>query len=342
MTTQSPHWTLAATQPAGWRDLLRDFDGGFFQDINALACNPQTGDPIIATLRSGDRTDGVAVGLRYRCRLSARARHAYFPSLPRLRAGIDADAALVKLGEAVSALGVSDITFDSFDAVAAPAAAMWGIAGTLRNEYRVHLARTDEELRHGLSSNHARHVRRGEREGWRLDITPANTAAAMLAHVSDAGTTRAAMRGNAFTAAAWNLDHLARLSDDQWGLAMYCAYSDRTLLSAALIGYGGARAFYLCGGSTEEGYARGAAIWMHWNTMLSLRERGIAIYNLGGVPASAMRTSHPAKGLHRFKAGFGSELVALNGVRWSDASLHTGLHRAAQRFSQTSTGVLVA
>jgi hypothetical protein len=341
--TQLPHtWTISQTRPTEWRALMREFDGGFFQDPNALECSPHAGEPVVGLLRSGDRVDGLAVGIRYRCRLSAKARHAYFPSLPRLRAGVDIDAAMATLADALTALGVSDISFDSFDATAVPPSPRWGVPGVLRNEYRVHLPGTDDDLKHALSSNHARHVRRGEREGWRLDISAPDAAAVTLAQVTESATVRASARGNSFAAAEWNLGRLTQLCDEHWGLAMYGAYSGNTLLCAALIGYGGARAFYLAGGSTEEGYARGAAIWMHWNTMRALRARGIAVYNLGGVPASALRSSHPSKGLHRFKAGFGAELVALNGVRWTDASLHTGLHRAAQRLTHVSSGGPVA
>lgn len=322
-------WTLQQSPPADWPALTRDLDGGFFHDTRALELGGHDGQRIVALLH-GDQVDGIAVGLRYRCRLSAKLRHAYFPSLPRFREGVDARAAIESLRAAVADAGASDITFDAFDATVA--ADHIGEPGLLRNEYIVDLTREPDLIR-GFATNHQRHVKRGERDGWRHEVSLADTAAAAVALVAESASTRATARGRGFSAATLDLTRVARLCDDHWGVAVHSAFAGDTLLSAALIGRGGTRAFYLVGGSTPEGYSCSAATWLHWRAMQSLRAMGITRYNLGGAPAGALDPGHISHGLHRFKAGLGADLVPLRGFHWIDASLHSRLHRAARRFS---------
>jgi lipid II:glycine glycyltransferase (peptidoglycan interpeptide bridge formation enzyme) len=106
-----------------------------------------------------------------------------------------------------------------------------------------------------------------------------------------------------------------------WGLQLFGAVEGEEVLSAALIGWAGARAFYVTGGSTPAGYESAAAFWMHWSIMLRLREAGLQVYNLGGVPADAAEEGHVQHGLFRFKRGFGGSPVACGG---GSATLHPG------------------
>jgi hypothetical protein len=65
----------------------------------------------------------------------------------------------------------------------------------------------------------------------------------------------------------------------------------------------------------------GAGQYLHWTAMRTLRERGLAWYDLGGVAAL-----DPSNGIYNFKEKFGGQLVML-GPEWRHAS--PGLRPAA-------------
>jgi hypothetical protein len=328
-------WDIAQECDTHWMTRARQWGGGFFHHPGALELSAPGGTPVVATCTDSVGVAALAVGVRWRCRLSGRPRHAYFPSLPVARPGVDHGAVVRSLCEVLRRTGVDDVTFDSFDAPDESRNARWGVPGAERAEYRVALDAMPAELNARLSSHHTRIVNRGDRDDWTLDISTSDAAVADLARVAQSATDRAASRGNPFAADPWHIDKARQLSNNDWGVAVHRATKEGRLLSAALIGWGGDRAFYLGGGSTAEGYECGAATWMHWRTMLHLRERGLLCYNLGGAPGGASSPAHPAHGLHRFKSAFGAHRVSLHGLQWTDNSLHAGLHRAARRLAST-------
>jgi len=330
-------WTIAPECDTAWWTRAREWGGGFFHHPNALLLGPPEGDPLVASCVDSVGVAAVAAGVRWRCRLSGRPRHVYFPSLPVVRPGVDGTAVMRSLCQVLNASGISDVACDSFDAAGDSFGVSWGTAAADRCEYRVMLNADTKELTSRLSSHHLRMLHRGDRDGWQLDMGTSDAAIAALASVSQSATERGASRGNPFSAAPWRLDRAKDVSNHDWGVTICRALKDDTLLSAALIGWGGDRAFYLGGGSSVAGYESGAASWMHWRTMLALRDRGISCYNLGGAPAGASEPAHPAHGLHRFKSAFGAGRVTLHGLHWSDGSLHTSLHRAAQRLNAART-----
>ena len=96
------------------------------------------------------------------------------------------------------------------------------------------------------------------------------------------------------------------------------------------MGWANRRAFYLIGGSTPAGYARDAAQWLHWRIMCALADMGFTHYNLGGTAASAVNSEDPAHGLHRFKTGFGAEVVSCRSVGWTLRPAHAQAHRVVR------------
>ena len=333
MSALRDQWTIAPECDTVWWTRAREWGGGFFHHPNALGLTGHAGAPVVATCVDSVGVAAAAVGVRWRCRLSGRARHAYFPSLPIVRPGVAYSAVMRSLCDVLAGAGINEVVCDSFDAAGESYGTAWGEPEGDRCEYRVMLDAAPEQLAERLSSHHVRLLHRGDREGWTADLSLDDEAMTALALVSQSATVRAAARGNPFAAAPWQLTQVRALSDANWGLTICRAFRGKSLLAAALVGWGGDRAFYLGGGSTLEGYECGAATWMHWRIMLVMRDRGVKVYNLGGAPAAAVESSHPSHGLHRFKSAFGAGRVPLRGLHWSDGSLHSSLHRAARRFS---------
>jgi lipid II:glycine glycyltransferase (peptidoglycan interpeptide bridge formation enzyme) len=115
--------------------------------------------------------------------------------------------------------------------------------------------------------------------------------------------------------------------DPAWGLTTYAVMLGEQPLSAVLVGWAGKRAYYVSGGSTPEGYARNASVWLHLQIAAAFQSAGFSHYCLGGAPASAIDPSDPSHGLHRFKTGFGAEVRSCAGARWVFGPEHEASHR---------------
>jgi hypothetical protein len=336
--TAELRWRLYEACPARWDEYILRFRGGFFHSPLAPALLAPSALPLFATLMRGSEVVGIAAGARSRCRLSAFARHAYFPTMPVLAADLDRDAALGLLLRELRLMGASDASFDSFDADWRPDASLHGLPLYERNEYIVPLVRIAGELQLQIERHHRRHIQRGEREGWRFELGSPRDCAAELAQVSESVAQRAAARGNPFAAPDWQPPRADSTGGEPWGLTAFMAYNDGQLLAAALVGWTRSRAFYIAGGSTPAGYARSAAPWLHLRVMRELGLWHIGAYNLGGVPAVAAKDpANPSHGLHRFKAGFNPQVQTQCGVCWVGRPFHQGVHRIARRFLRASS-----
>lgn len=314
-------WLLQATCPAGWDVHLERCGGGFFHSPAGLAAGAPPGEALYALARVGDRVVGIAAGVRARCQLG-RARHLYFPTLPAVADAGVAEQALGSLAATLREEGnVAEVAFDSFDAcwTAGP------VVTTTRHEHVVDLRRSPEERLRQLTPHHRRLVHRGGREAWTFRELAGEAARRLLWQVQRWAAARAAGRGDPFDAdvppptieGEW---------DRPWGTTMFGVWCRDTPLAAALVGWANRRAFYVSGGSTPEGYAGGAAVWLHWSIMARLAEAGFTGYNLGGTPAGAMQAGHPANGLYRFKRSFGADDVPCAGARWRFQRGHLWVH----------------
>src|SRR5262249_46508516 len=71
-------------------------------------------------------------------------------------------------------------------------------------------------------------------------------------------------------------------------------------VSAVLCGVERTRAYYFMGGTNPAGLEVNAATLVLVKAATLLAERGVRVFNLGGVPRAAADANHPAHGLDRF------------------------------------------
>ena len=322
-------WTIETRTPPNWWERLQRAAGGFFHSPAGLRAGAPDGAPLYATLWRGGQAVGVAAGVRTRCRLSYDARHAYFPTAPALVEPAWRDAALAALADALRDGGIAEARFDSFDA---PAWSGEG-RGPERLEYVLALTPERSGAMPDCSTHHRRHIRRGEREHWSLGTLHGAAAAAALEDVMGLAGRRAARRGSGFDPLVPAIA-ADRALDAPWGATTFVARDGLALLAAALVGWSNGRAFYVSGGATEAGYAVGASAWLHWRIQQCLITEGFVTYNLGGAPATAVRPDDPSHGLHRFKTGFGADVVACAGDRWALGPAHLERHRMLRRAAE--------
>jgi len=313
---------------------LSQLGGSFFHSPPGLLLAAPRGEPAFALLRRGENVIGLAAGVWRQCRLSRERRHFYSPSLPAVSVASPQPTAIAAWAEHLRRAGAAEVIFDSYDS-------RWGADalpnGTrLRQEYVVSLGSDAEQIAGRFAETHRRHVRRGEREAWALQMPAGHEAVTVLEQVCGWAAGRAEVRGDRFEPP---LDTVRLIHEDRtglqsaWGAQTFAAWHEHALLAAVLVGWANQRAYYLLGGSTPEGYRRSAAVWLHWRIMAMLAASGCRVYNLGGTAAAAVRPEDAAHGLYRFKQGFGGETVVCGGAYYPLRPGHLRLHQIAQYLS---------
>lgn len=105
---------------------------------------------------------------------------------------------------------------------------------------------------------------------------------------------------------------------------LFQAVLEGRVLSSALTLMAEQGAYYHSAGTSPEGMKRGASQWLIYKAALALEGQGLVAFNLGGVGP------HDNVGLHEFKAGFGTEEVALECAEFfTGSSLRRAIGRLA-------------
>ena len=320
-------WRFHSSCPPAWSSHIERCAGGFFHSPPGLAASGEQGEPFFAELMAGRDVVGIAAGVHRRCRVPPRPRHAHLPAPPAVAAGSDVTAALAvetMVGGALEA-GWADLTIDSFEALQEVPAGETGLPRPPRQEYDILLSGTPGELEARLASHHRRRL--ASDDGRTLRTLSGRDARALLLQVTSVARERASTRRGVTYDEVVLPPVEAFREDPAWGLTTYAVMRGDTPLSAALVGWAGKRAYYVSGGSTPDGYACNASVWLHLQIALAFQSAGFTHYCLGGAPATAINPSDPSHGLHRFKTGFGSTVRACAGARWVFAGEHEAGHR---------------
>ncbi|MFL5540196.1 MAG: GNAT family N-acetyltransferase [Longimicrobiaceae bacterium] len=329
----SARWESAETPAAEWAARVARCGGSFFHAPPALGASLPAGEPLYATLRSGNEVLAVAAGVACGCRVSARPRHLRFAAFPATAPGVERAHAAELLARWLAGGGAAEVEIGSFASPCEGPPPRGALPGRARTEFVLPLC-ADASPLDGLGKTHRRHVAAGKRAGWRLRALDGAEAAGVLGRVQLEASRRATARGDGFAAGAFAAGSAPAAGlAAPWGVLTFAACDGDAPLAAARVGWGNQRAFYLVGGSTPEGYRQSAAAWLHASIATLLAGAGLTEYGLGGTPAEAADPGHPAHGLHRFKAGFGASAVACRGLRWEHAPAHLRAHRLLGRLT---------
>lgn len=325
--TTGVRWRFHETCPADWSARIDECAGGFFHSPAGLAACGEAGEPFYGELIDGDDLVGITAGVLRRCRVPPRPRHAYLPSPPALVPG-RSDAlgqALLALIDGAQDAGWTDVSVASYEANEEVPLVLDASRLTPRNEYDIPLAGTPEDLRARLATHHRRRLPDAG-DGWTLRTLSGGEARALLSEVTQSAVKRAECRRGTGYLVTLPPESAFR-EDPAWGLTTYAVQYGEKTLSAALVGWAGRRAYYVSGGSTPDGYARNASVWLHYQVAVAFQSAGFTHYSLGGAPATAIDPQDPSHGLHRFKTAFGATVRSCAGARWVFGSEHEAGHR---------------
>jgi hypothetical protein len=319
------HWQLHESCPPDWSASIESCGAGFFHSPAGLAASGAQGEPFFAELREGSGVLGIAAGVLRRCRVPPLPHHAHLPAPPALVPGaLPMPLAVEALVDAARTAEWADLTIDSFESDGEIPTEAGAARLHARHEYDIPLAGTPNELLGRLSAHHRRRLRDGA--DWTLHTLSGGDARNLVLEVTSSAQDRASnRRGVAYDVSLPPVQ--AFREDPAWGLTTYAAMHRGQALSAALVGWAGKRAYYVSGGSTPEGYAHNASVWLHLQIALAFQSAGFSHYCLGGVPASAADPGDAGHGLHRFKTGFGALVRPCAGARWVLGTEHDAGHR---------------
>lgn len=214
--------------------------------------------------------------------------------------------------------GVTDLTINSYASTvpAAPAFAP-DLAEELsrrpRCEYLLDLNRDD--LWTGLSKNHKRNIKRGQKNDLTLRRSADPVHCRDHVELIGASMSRRERRGEDIHQSAESRRY-TRLIESGAG-ELFQMTGNGAVLSSVLILKARAGGYYDSAGTTPEGMSAGASHFLIHEIAEALRRDGCETFNLGGADPEQT-------GLGRFKAGFGSTATELQAARFFVA---TGLKK---------------
>ena len=233
-------------------------------------------------------------------------RRLELPSLPDIAAS---SSFWTGLADLCAQQRITDLTINTFASrradIPAIAREQWRKA---RFEYVLDVQR--DPLWSGISANHRRNIRRGEKSG--LEISRRTTVEACIDHTALMGTSmqRRRLRGED-APTDQNHDRLARFLEYGAGELFQAALDDE-VLSSALVLQSPTGSYYQSAGTNPAEMSKGASHFLIARVAETLRDEGKSVFNLGGADADQA-------GLTRFKSGFASRRVDLEAAAFDTA-----------------------
>jgi len=180
-----------------------------------------------------------------------------------------------------------------------------------RLEFRVPLGPDFDAALSRMSSGHSRNIRKGMSADFIMVEDSSIGGALELRTMQDDTFSRRRSIGN-LGFEEWQRDTVKRVMGsylDSGAIRFWFAALEGRRLSGVGILLFGDKAYYLVGGTMREGYECRAAFALFGHLIKWLGENGYSELNLGGTSVEAEGDDHPDRGLFRFKAGFGSEVL---------------------------------
>jgi hypothetical protein len=280
----------------------------------------------------GPNTELVAVGVVFlrKSRLKVwKAASATLDRLPawtraaRERLGDGTAAADTALARAIVELAKTSnwasVELDSYDGPSPPPdLAALSFSVRERYEFLLDTSGPTETRFAALKSSHRRKVRDAEKSGVVVADETGATPLPLLRELQGHTQERREKRGEEMDLP--DPESYARLEKSfvaGGGARLFVGRKEGTPLSAVLCGAHGTRAYYFMGGTSPEGFECNAATLVLWRASDLLAQRGVASFNLGGVPRSAELAGDAQHGLFRFKEGFGATRIECRSGTWT-------------------------
>ena len=175
-----------------------------------------------------------------------------------------------------------------------------------RLEFLIDLTLTDEQLTKKLSTNHRRKLNKARKVDLKHRIGHDLETMRILRLLQVRSRDRRIDRGEEIAIAEdSHYDEVGKAYFKRnLGEVHYLTHNGNAV-SAAFISIYNKKAYYVFGGSNDDGFAMNAPVLLFMNIFSHCRELGCLEFNMGGLPANSVDKSTQSHGLYRFKSSFG-------------------------------------
>ncbi len=188
----------------------------------------------------------------------------------------------------------------------------------------VDLAASEEELLAAMKPKTRYNVRLAARKGIRVERGGLEDLRSWYAlYRETAQRDRITLHARAYYSELFQLA-AAAAAPGEVRLELLLAFRGRELLAGNIVAFRGQEAWYLYGASSSRHRNLMPTYALQWEAMRLARSLGCRRYDLFGIPPRE-ETSHPMRGLYRFKTGFGGRIF--NRLGCYDVPRRPGLYR---------------
>lgn len=224
--------------------------------------------------------------------------------------------------------GYRRLTIQSYGTpIMVPDMAHLGFTTTPRIEFILDLTMSETELLKRLSEHHRRKIKKAKKYGLSFEEFCTLDAMRRFRNLQVCSRDRRMQRGE-YTGMlddAYYEDLGKSYFEKNLGRVFLMTHENQSVSGAFITIYEG-RAYYVYGGSNDEGFKMDAPALLFWKIFSRCRELGCREFNMGGVPASAVNPEAKSHGLYRFKSGFGGQRVmCLSGSANNLSPIHSAL-----------------
>jgi len=312
------HLVVSETADPDWPLWLESLNGNIYHSKEwAEIQGSATSRPLFFHWRNeADSVIAIAVGIESWSGIPLLGRHSKrleFETYPATKSSLEGliNDLLPQLLEYAQKSGHSLLKVQSYyaDSVV-PQVGQLGFLTEDRLEFVIDLALPEELLWKNLSGTHRRKIGKARKYELKLETADDLEGMRKFRKLQVQSRDRRLDRG----------EDIGSIEDAYYE-KLGQAYFDRNLgrvyfltlegipVSGAFVSVYAKKAYYVYGGSSDEGFQMNAPALLFWEMFANCRENGCAEFNLGGVPALAADKEAQSHGLYRFKSGFGGREV---------------------------------
>ena len=295
---------------ANWREIVRSFEGNPLLLPEVSEASESAPDLLLLTLHAENERVGCVLGSRTGRKilgLFGGRPELHLITPPAVAAGIGKEEALAALVEYISGKGYGALAVGQG----------WGedygdtprFSGSIEGsyiEFVIDLTLDRETLDRGMHKKHLKNVRRANENGLVLETCDRLETFLLLRDMQESSSERASERGNAYRIQEERFFRRAfqAVYKEGPGRVLLAKREDRYVAAFAWLTFG-AKAITVRSGATREGYESSAMYLLQYELIRRMKEEGVKLLNIGGVPEGATDPAHPNHGLYNFKRYFG-------------------------------------
>lgn len=312
------HFEVSQSAGTNWVEWQEKLGGNIYHSMEWAEINTiDNQQPLYLNwLNQDGQSLGIAVGVKSWSRIPLAGRfmkHLAFESYPAVKDNSSrlAREILQQIVDYVKKEGYLTLSVNSYlTDIAVDNCEQMGFVSLPRIEFVLDLALSDNDLFKCFATRHKRNVKKARKHDLVFKEADSMEAMREFRKLQVQSRDRRIKRGEDI--GMLNDSYYEELGKSYFKEKLgrvFLMTSEGQAVSAAFVSIYGGRAYYVYGGSSDDGFRMNAPPLLFLNIFSRCRELGCREFNMGGVPASAVERGAQSHGLYMFKAGFGGKEI---------------------------------